>query len=164
MPDDSSRRLHGAALCEEGEEEEGFGGGMEEEDRELDSEGRAVVTDHGAFVVINIYVPALSIEEKIEERFEFKMRFLAVRWGRLLQSVSASGASILSAPRPKGVRKRRRKRKERKRRGEEDGGGGGRQQEKRRKRKGRAEEMEEEERGMKRRRTTRAEEGDEDED
>jgi exonuclease III len=32
----------------------------------LDSEGRCVCTDHGAFVLFNVYVPALSCEEKAE--------------------------------------------------------------------------------------------------
>jgi AP endonuclease 2 len=32
----------------------------------LDSEGRCVMTDHGAFVLFNVYVPALSCEEQLE--------------------------------------------------------------------------------------------------
>jgi len=31
--------------------------------RGLDGEGRCVATDHGAFVLFNVYVPALSGEE-----------------------------------------------------------------------------------------------------
>eukprot|EP00873_Tetraselmis_striata_P013488 jgi/Tetstr1/433752/TSEL_022971.t2 len=46
-----------------------------EEAEELDREGRAIVTDHGAFVLINLYGPALSMEESLEERLKFKLRF-----------------------------------------------------------------------------------------
>ena len=36
--------------------------------KELDSEGRCIVTDHGAFVLFNVYIPALSMEEQFEVR------------------------------------------------------------------------------------------------
>lgn len=49
-----------------------------EEAEELDREGRAIVTDHGAFVLINLYGPALSMEESLEERLKFKLRFYEV--------------------------------------------------------------------------------------
>ncbi|KAJ0405836.1 hypothetical protein ATCC90586_001699 [Pythium insidiosum] len=38
---------------------------------ELDSEGRCVITDHGAFVLFNVYCPAL----RSSERLEYKMAF-----------------------------------------------------------------------------------------
>jgi hypothetical protein len=46
--------------------------------RELDSEGRAVVTDHGAFVLFNLYGPAITNEETAEERMAFKLHFYKV--------------------------------------------------------------------------------------
>ncbi len=49
--------------------------------RALEAEGRVVVTHHGPFVVFNVYGPALSIEERMEERFAFKLRFFEVRGG-----------------------------------------------------------------------------------
>lgn len=44
----------------------------------LDREGRALVTDHGLFLLVNLYGPALSIEEKFEERLAFKRDFYRV--------------------------------------------------------------------------------------
>lgn len=35
----------------------------------LDQEGRCIMTDHGAFVLFNVYIPALSCEDKAEVRF-----------------------------------------------------------------------------------------------
>ena len=40
---------------------------------ELDGEGRCVITDHGAFVLFNIYFPRACMEEV--ERYSFKVRF-----------------------------------------------------------------------------------------
>ncbi|KAJ1481559.1 Endonuclease/exonuclease/phosphatase [Baffinella frigidus] len=56
----------------------------EDELRGLDEEGRVVVTDHGAFILINAYFPAMRVadpfatsrEEKIDQgRYLFKLRF-----------------------------------------------------------------------------------------
>ncbi len=47
--------------------------------RALDSEGRVLLTDHGAFVLVNVYGPAISSEERAEERMAFKMQFYRVR-------------------------------------------------------------------------------------
>lgn len=47
--------------------------------QELDSEGRVVMTDHGAFVLINVYGPAISSEERLEDRFAFKLQLYEVR-------------------------------------------------------------------------------------
>jgi AP endonuclease-2 len=48
-------------------------------DDELDCEGRCVVTDHSAFVLLNLYCPATRMgkkgDEVDEERFEFKLRY-----------------------------------------------------------------------------------------
>ena len=43
----------------------------------IDNQGRCVITDHGAFVLFNIYGPAVTSE--LNERFAFKMRFYQVR-------------------------------------------------------------------------------------
>ena len=45
----------------------------------LDSEGRVILTDHGAFVLINVYGPAISTEDSAEERYAFKLQFYKVR-------------------------------------------------------------------------------------
>ena len=49
-----------------------------EELEELDAEGRCVITDHGEFVLFNLYLPAISSEEASKDRFPYKMRFLEV--------------------------------------------------------------------------------------
>ncbi len=51
----------------------------QEELERLDAEGRVVITDHGAFVLVNVYGPAISSEESAEERFDFKLRFYQVK-------------------------------------------------------------------------------------
>ncbi len=43
----------------------------------IDNQGRCVMTDHGAFVLFNVYGPAVTSE--LNERFAFKMRFYQVR-------------------------------------------------------------------------------------
>ena len=45
----------------------------------LDSEGRVIMTDHGAFVLVNVYGPAISTEDSAEERYAFKLQFYKVR-------------------------------------------------------------------------------------
>lgn len=50
----------------------------QEELERLDAEGRVVITDHGAFVLINVYGPAITSEESAEERYAFKLRFYEV--------------------------------------------------------------------------------------
>ena len=47
--------------------------------KELDAEGRCVVTDHGAFVLFNVYGPAIAGDDKAEARFAFKLAFYEVR-------------------------------------------------------------------------------------
>jgi len=44
-------------------------------DKELDDEGRVVMTDHGSFVLLNVYVPNAG-EAPARERLPQKMRFL----------------------------------------------------------------------------------------
>jgi len=36
------------------------------------------MTDHGAFVLVNVYGPAISTEDSAEERYAFKLRFYKV--------------------------------------------------------------------------------------
>ena len=45
---------------------------------ELDAEGRCLITDHGEFVLFNIYAPALTSEDSIADRIEFKMSWFQV--------------------------------------------------------------------------------------
>ncbi|KFM24303.1 DNA-(apurinic or apyrimidinic site) lyase 2 [Auxenochlorella protothecoides] len=64
---------------------------MPEELQELDGEGRCVVTDHGAFVLFNLYGPAItsSDDEAAAARFAFKLRFYAAlqaRWDALARA------------------------------------------------------------------------------
>ena len=44
----------------------------------IDLEGRCVITDHGAFILFNLYGPAITSEESAEERFAYKMRLYQV--------------------------------------------------------------------------------------
>lgn len=50
-----------------------------EESEDLSNEGRIIATDHGQFVLINIYAPALTSEENFEERVDFKMKWYKVQ-------------------------------------------------------------------------------------
>lgn len=52
----------------------------------FDAEGRCVVTDHGAFVLFNVYGPAITNADTAEERFTFKLRFFEVRWLTAIRS------------------------------------------------------------------------------
>ncbi|XP_044950487.1 DNA-(apurinic or apyrimidinic site) endonuclease 2 isoform X1 [Hordeum vulgare subsp. vulgare] len=66
-------------------EEEDLGEITREELLRVDSEGRCIITDHGHFVLFNIYGP--SIGEDDEERVRFKLLFYKVlqrRWEFLL--------------------------------------------------------------------------------
>lgn len=61
----------------------------------MDGEGRCVITDHGAFVLFNLYIPAITSEDPLvaEERFSYKMRFLEA-------GHTPSSLSLLPAPLP----------------------------------------------------------------
>ena len=52
--------------------------------RDLDSEGRCVITDHGSFLLFNVYVPNSG-----EARHDFKLRFLALLQLRLRELSTA---------------------------------------------------------------------------
>ncbi|EIE20130.1 DNase I-like protein [Coccomyxa subellipsoidea C-169] len=66
----------------------------QEELERLDSEGRVVMTDHGAFVLVNVYGPAISTEESAEERYAFKLRFYEGLLHRI-QTLRASGRCVI---------------------------------------------------------------------
>ncbi|KAK9901314.1 hypothetical protein WJX75_005948 [Coccomyxa subellipsoidea] len=66
----------------------------QEELERLDSEGRVVMTDHGAFVLVNVYGPAISTEESAEERYAFKLRFYEGLLHRI-QALRAAGRCIV---------------------------------------------------------------------
>eukprot|EP00198_Chlamydomonas_reinhardtii_P003572 XP_001692908.1 predicted protein [Chlamydomonas reinhardtii] len=51
--------------------------------RALDGEGRVVITEHGALVLVNVYGPAITSEERAEERGAFKMTFFRALQHRL---------------------------------------------------------------------------------
>lgn len=65
----------------------GIGIGVEE----FDSEGRVVITDHGAFLLYNIYFPN---GQSRPERQDYKMRF-NIKLSEHLQSVRQSGREII---------------------------------------------------------------------
>lgn len=49
-----------------------------EEIKELDLEGRCVVTVHADFILFNVYAPALTIETEIEDRMLLKVKWFQV--------------------------------------------------------------------------------------
>ncbi|KAI7840910.1 hypothetical protein COHA_005342 [Chlorella ohadii] len=76
-----------------------------EELAEMDAEGRVLVTDHGCFVLFNLYGPAITNADTAEDRSEFKMRFyraLELRWRHLLRQgravVAVGDFNISAAP------------------------------------------------------------------
>lgn len=66
----------------------------QEELERLDAEGRVVITDHGAFVLVNVYGPAITSEESAEERYAFKLRFYEVCTFPCTRSLTASNKSL----------------------------------------------------------------------
>lgn len=67
-----------------------------EELRNLDTEGRVIITDHSSFILFNIYAPAVTKEdpEQAKLRLAFKMRFytaLQRRWEALM----AAGRAVI---------------------------------------------------------------------
>ncbi|KAL6655160.1 hypothetical protein ACP70R_005986 [Stipagrostis hirtigluma subsp. patula] len=66
-------------------EDEGLGEITREDLLKVDNEGRCIITDHGHFVLFNIYGPA--VEEDDKERVRFKLLFYKIlqkRWEHLL--------------------------------------------------------------------------------
>ncbi|BDA45375.1 probable DNA-(apurinic or apyrimidinic site) lyase 2 [Coccomyxa sp. Obi] len=66
----------------------------QEELERLDAEGRVVITDHGAFVLVNVYGPAITSEESAEERYAFKLRFYEGLLHRI-QALRATGRCVI---------------------------------------------------------------------
>ena len=65
----STAQIHASCLCR-------F---TQDELLAIDLEGRCVITDHGAFILFNLYGPAITSEESAEERFAYKLRLYQVR-------------------------------------------------------------------------------------
>ncbi|KAG2496320.1 hypothetical protein HYH03_005552 [Edaphochlamys debaryana] len=66
----------------------------EDEQPELNREGRLVQTDHGAFVLLNAYVPNAGARETGRERLPFKLAFLrALR--RRMDELAAEGRQVI---------------------------------------------------------------------
>ncbi|CAN6198707.1 unnamed protein product, partial [Urochloa humidicola] len=66
-------------------EEEGLGEITREDLLRVDNEGRCIITDHGHFVLFNLYGPA--VEEDDKDRVRFKLLFYKIlqkRWEHLL--------------------------------------------------------------------------------
>jgi exonuclease III len=57
----------------------------------LDAEGRALITDHDVFLLVNLYGPALASEERREERLEYKLNFYNVRVGCRMCACAGGG-------------------------------------------------------------------------
>ena len=58
----------------------------------LDAEGRCIMTDHGAFVLFNVYIPALSMEDRAEVR----QRHLTASHGCVVAAAPANGSWCLA--------------------------------------------------------------------
>ena len=66
--------------------------------RELDGEGRCVITLHGDLAILNLYVPAVTGEagsEAAERRAAFKHRFLRALEARC-RGLRAAGLRVLA--------------------------------------------------------------------
>ncbi|KAK9830809.1 hypothetical protein WJX74_008240 [Apatococcus lobatus] len=60
----------------------------------IDAEGRCLLTDHGDFVLGNIYAPAMTSEENAEERFQYRMQFYKALIMRL-EGLRAEGRRVV---------------------------------------------------------------------
>lgn len=61
----------------------------------IDLEGRCVITDHEAFVLFNLYGPAITSEENAAERFAYKMQLYQALQCRMEACLAAGRAVIL---------------------------------------------------------------------
>eukprot|EP00775_Hariotina_reticulata_P013000 gene13000-13129_t len=59
------------------------------------TEGRVLITDHGLFLLVNLYGPALTSEEKLEERLAFKLNFYKVLEWRVRRWLAAGRAVLV---------------------------------------------------------------------
>lgn len=74
------------------EEVQNTGNLSKQELLQLDREGRCLVTDHGSFVLFNLYGPNVGPDD--EERYEFKLKFYqALQVGRSIKSWAESNSS-----------------------------------------------------------------------
>ena len=55
---------------------------------QIDNQGRCMITDHGAFVLFNVYGPAVTNEEA--ERFAMKLTLYEVMFISLLAATSTA--------------------------------------------------------------------------
>ncbi|KAK9867360.1 hypothetical protein WJX84_005602 [Apatococcus fuscideae] len=60
----------------------------------IDGEGRCLLTDHGDFVLGNIYAPAMTSEENAEDRFQYRMQFYKALVMRL-EGLRAAGRRVV---------------------------------------------------------------------
>ena len=62
----------------------------------IDLEGRCVITDHEAFVLFNLYGPAITSEEIAAERFAYKMQLYQVtfNWHVIASMLNAQTTDI----------------------------------------------------------------------
>lgn len=65
------------------------------QDKELDEEGRCVVTDHGSFVVFNVYVPNAGDDADGRPRLQYKLRFLRALYSAM--QAASTGAALPGA-------------------------------------------------------------------
>lgn len=61
---------------------------------EFDDEGRVMITDHGAFIVVNIYAPNAGDHNQGRPRLDYKVRFYRALI-EILQSYKAQGKEII---------------------------------------------------------------------
>ena len=66
-------------------------------DPSLDDEGRCLVTDHGGFVLFNVYVPnaGLSEDRQVRPRIEFKLRFLQALSAAIVRVRAERGKPVI---------------------------------------------------------------------
>ncbi|DBB00825.1 hypothetical protein WJX77_012431 [Trebouxia sp. C0004] len=67
----------------------------QQELRAIDLEGRCVITDHEAFILFNLYGPAITSEENAAERFAYKMQLYQALQCRVEACLAAGRAVIL---------------------------------------------------------------------
>ncbi len=69
-----------------------------DERAEIDQEGRCVITDHGAFVLFNIYGPAITAtdEATVESRSRYKLRFYQALQARA-EALREAGRAVVLA-------------------------------------------------------------------
>ena len=92
LPGESPSSRPDGGIISLSEEELAAAGVTREEAMRVEMEGRAVITDHGAFVCINVYAPYAPMEDSI--RFSFKLNFNALVQCAIAK-LHASGRSVV---------------------------------------------------------------------